>query len=215
MENGGTERRRWARLAVLVGVGLTSACAFVGGDPDSAAAGGSAEGDGLVPAGYGTLRQNEVSLGLRRADLLIRATPLAESVIRLTAPDTYGRLRGLKEDHRASLVRRSGIDDPVVFLVSFFSYEPDITFEPEDVHLVNRGLRYRPLGIQPVTPGWGAQRLAQEETQMALYAFDPGLDLAQDLAVQYQDVRQAGWERILQRIQAERARARARAQSDG
>lgn len=208
-------QRGHARLAILIGILLTSACAFAAEESGGASAGGpeGVEGD-LVPAGYGTLRQNQVTLSLRRADLLIKATPLAESVIRLTAPDTYGRLRGLKEDHRSELVRRSGIEDPALFLISFFSYEPDVVFEPEDVHLVNRGLRYRPLGIRAVTPGWGTQRLAQEETQMAVYAFDRGLDLEQELSVQYQEVRQGGWERILQRIQAERARVRARARSD-
>jgi len=64
-----------------------------------------------------------------------------------------------------------------------------------------------------VTPGWGRQRLSQEETQMAVYAYGPGLDLDQDLAAEYQDSRAGGWDRILQEIQAERARVLARARS--
>lgn len=202
-------------VVALGGVVLLSACAVVGGAGGSVGGGEDQEESDLVPTGYGTLRQDEVTLNLRRADLLIKATPLAESIIRLTAPDTYERLRGLKEEHRSALVRRSGFDDTALFLVSFFSYQPDVVFEPEDVHLLNRGLRYRPLGIRPVTPGWGAQRLAQEETQMAIYAYDPGLDLEQELTVEYQDVRRGGWERILQVVQAERARVLARARSGG
>ena len=62
-----------------------------------------------------------------------------------------------------------------------------------------------------MTPGWGAQRLGQQETQMAIYAFDPGIDLETDLAVEYGAERNAGWEHILPVLQAERAKVRARA----
>lgn len=167
----------------------------------------------LLPPGYGTLRQDEITLSLRSEDLLIKVTPLDPAVIRVLASDTWQRLRGLREGNRPELVRRSGASDPDLFLVSFFSYEQQVPYEPEDVHLLNRGLRYRPLGIGPVTPGWGRQRLAQEETQMAIYAFGPGLDLNQELTAEYQDARVGGWERILQRIQAERSRILARARS--
>jgi hypothetical protein len=102
-------------------------------------------------------------------------------------------------------------NDPSLFFVSFFSYDPDVTYEPEDLRLENRGLRYRPRGIQPVTPGWGSQRLGQQETQMAIYAFDRGIDLEVDLAVEYGMERNAGWEHILPVIHAERAKVRARA----
>ena len=45
-----------------------------------------------LPVGLGTLRQNEVSVTLRRGELQIRVTPLNKSVIRVTTPDTYERL---------------------------------------------------------------------------------------------------------------------------
>ena len=51
----------------------------------------------MVPPGYGTLLQDQISLRLQRGDLLIKVTPLEEWVIRLTAPDTYDRLRSLVE----------------------------------------------------------------------------------------------------------------------
>jgi hypothetical protein len=46
----------------------------------------------LVPAGFGSLRQEEITLTLTVGSVLVKVTPLAESVIRLTAPDTYQRL---------------------------------------------------------------------------------------------------------------------------
>ncbi len=49
----------------------------------------------LLPPGLGTLHQDQISLRLQSGDLLIKITPLDEGIIRLTAPDTYERLRGL------------------------------------------------------------------------------------------------------------------------
>jgi hypothetical protein len=101
--------------------------------------------------------------------------------------------------------------DPRLFLVSLFSYQPNVTYEPEDLLLVNRGLRFRPLGIAPITPSWGTQRLAQQETRMAIYAFDEGIDLGTDLVVEYQELRNDVWRgRILPLLDAERAKVRAR-----
>ena len=53
----------------------------------------------LVPPGYGTLLQDQISLRLQSGSLLIKVTPLDEGIIRLTAPDTYERLKGLAQVH--------------------------------------------------------------------------------------------------------------------
>lgn len=212
---GGGAFRGAAGAVLLAGLLVAvAACAWV---PGQGAAGAEAVSPdtSLVPPGYGTLRQDEVTLSLRRGDLLIKVTPLAESVIRLTAPDTYDRLAELKRSHSRALSRRVPMDDPALLLVSFFSYEPNIPFQPEDVHLLNRGLRLRPLAIDPVTPGWGVQRLSQEETQMAIYAYDPALDLGQEVAVEYREARRGGWDQILSILEAERARVLARSRVDG
>jgi hypothetical protein len=133
-------------------------------------------------------------------------------VIRLAAPDTYARLRGLAETHGPRAARSAVTTDPSLFLVSLFSYRPDVIYEPEDLLLVNRGLRLRPLGIAPITPSWGTHRLGQQEARMAIYAFEGGIDLEADLAVEYQELRNEMWrERVLPLLQAERAKARARA----
>jgi hypothetical protein len=166
----------------------------------------------LVPPGFGTLTQDQVTLRIQRGNLLIKVTPLEEWVIRLTAPDTYARLQGLVRTH-GERAAGGAISPPAnLFLVSFFSYVPDVTYEPEDVLLVNRGLRYRPRGIAPVTPSWGTQRLGQQETQMAVYAYDGGMDLETDLVVEYQDLRNEIWrDQIVPLLRAELAKARARA----
>jgi len=166
----------------------------------------------LVPPGYGTLVQDQISLRLQSGDLLIKITPLEEGIIRLTAPDTYKRLRALAEIHGPRAARTTFASHSSLFLVSLFSYEPDVTYEPEDLLLVNRGLRLRPQGIAPITPSWGTQRLGQQETRMAIYAFEGDIEWEADLIAEYQQLRNEIWQdRVLPLLEAERAKVRARA----
>ncbi|MDA0329088.1 MAG: hypothetical protein O2958_08785 [Gemmatimonadetes bacterium] len=159
-----------------------------------------------VPAGYGTLTQSEISISISSRDLEIMVTPLDESVTRVTAPDTYRRLAGMAQAHRSA-----DDSDTAIFLVSFFSSQPDVRFIPEEVQLISRGLRVRPGTITPVTPTWGQRRVQQRRTEMAVYSFAGEVDLASDLVVAYGLDQTRAWGTILPRIQAERARARARA----
>ncbi len=160
----------------------------------------------LPPPGYGTLRQDEVTLRLVSGELEIQATPLAESVTRVTAPDTYERLSGMARAHTPRAPEGSSL-----WLVSFFSDQPGIRFVPEEIQLISRGIRLRPDAILPVTPGWGQRRLQQRRTEMAVYAFTQPVDLEADLVLAYQLEETSSWSGILARVQAERARARARA----
>ena len=195
--------------AILV---VVSGCAGAGGGAGTgqalALAGREGEAD-LIPSGYGTLAQAEFTLELVSGALQIQVTPLAESVIRLAAPDTYQRLTGLSASAGASLRSRTGEETPL-FLVSMFSRAPTTTYEPENLHIVNGGLRYRPTAIRAITPGWGGQRLRQEETQIAVYAFDVGIDLEIALAVEYEGTSDTSWDSILHELELERARVRAR-----
>lgn len=165
-----------------------------------------------VPPGFGTLLQDQITLGIRQGDLLIKVTPLEEWVIRLTAPDTYARLQGMARTHGERAAGMAMSPSSSLFLVSFFSYQPNVTYQPEDLELANRGLRFRPGGIAAVTPSWGLQRLGQQETQMAVYAFAGGIDLEADLVVEYQGLRNEIWRaQIVPLLRAEAAKARARA----
>lgn len=177
-------------------------------------AGGQSRAE-LPPSGFGTLRQDAVTVPLSYGRLLIKTTPLDESVTRMTAPDTYQRLNGLATTHRPALEQRAFTGDLSLFLVSFFSYDANITYVPEDLLLSSQGLRFRPRAIDPVTPGFDRRRLNQQETQMAIYAFDAGIDLSVDLVVEYQGTESQAWETIIPVIQAERSKVIARARSDG
>jgi hypothetical protein len=166
----------------------------------------------LVPPGYGTLLQDQISLRLQSGRLLIKLTPLDERIIRLTAPDTYERLKGLAQVHGPRASRTALDPEPSLFLVSLFSYEPDVTYEPEDLRLLNRGLRLRHEGIAPITPSWGTQRLGQQETRMAVYAFPGNIEWESELVAEYQQLRNETWrDQILPVLEAEKAKVRARA----
>jgi hypothetical protein len=158
----------------------------------------------LPPPGYGTLSQRDISLPLRSGDLQILVTPLATSVLVATAPDTYRRLDAIAAPHR------TGSEPAPLFLVSFFSDRPDARFVAEEVQFVSGGLRARPASIHPVTPRWGSGRVAQRETEMAVYVFDRPVDLESDIVLHYGLEQSTEWPAILTRIRAERSRARAR-----
>lgn len=176
----------------------------------------SAEAAELVPQGYGTLHQDEITVTLREGPLLIKATPLAEEVIRLTAPDTYTRLHSLAESRRAEAERQSlGRGSPSLWFVSLFSYEPDVSFQPEDLRLQQQGRLMRPRAILPLGSGWGRQRLQQQEQQSAVYAFEENVDLDQPLTVLYGQQRSDAWESIIPRLKIEEAKVRSRAGTPG
>jgi hypothetical protein len=158
---------------------------------------------GLVPAGHGTLRKDEVTLSVRSGALLVKATPLSETVIRLLAPDTYYRLHTLATSRRSPL-----FPDRVLFLISFFSYEQETSFTPEDVQVIHRGGLLRAAEIIPVTSGFGRQRLQQQETQSAIYAFDDSFNFDLPIVVRYGLDESGDWLRVQQRLERERARVR-------
>jgi hypothetical protein len=160
----------------------------------------------LPPPGFGTLLQDQVTISLASRGLEIKVTPLEESVIRVTAPDTYERLSGVALSHREAAAPGSKL-----FLVSFFSDQPNLRFIPEELQLISRGLRARPLLIMPITPTWGQRRVRQREMEMAVYAFSSEIDLEADIVLAYGLDQTSQWSGILPRIQSERGRARARA----
>lgn len=204
-------------LAAAAGCGAATTStatppAVVPGDAAPTAAAGTQAGTRtdaargrVVPAGYGSLRQDDITVSLRSGALLVKITPMDESTIRLLAPDTYSRLHALRESRRAEVERRMS-REAELFLVSFFSYQPDQVYQPEDVQLVYQSRLLRPSAIMPVTGGWGRQRLGQQETQTAIYAFEGAIDFDQSFTVRYDQVESADWQRIVPLLETERGR---------
>lgn len=169
----------------------------------------------LPPPGYGTLRQDDFTIGMASGSVQIKITPLDESVIRLAAPDTYQRLHGMvasRSDRIRQAAETAGIrGEPKVFLVSFFTRERQATFEPTSLQLLNQGILYFPQGILPLTPDWGRQQLLQEKTESALYVFAPEIDLEVTLEAEYRGARSYDWVGIIRVLQSERGRVVSRA----
>jgi len=170
---------------------------------------------GLVPAGFGTLRQDDLSLRITSSSLQVRATPLDESIIRLLSPDSYRamfELRRSKSDAIALVAQRNGARDVSIWYVSFFAVERGETrFSPREFIITNVGREFRPLDVLPLTPGFGEQRLRQNGRQDALYVFDGQLDVQQPLSVSYATERNNDWSSILPVIERERSLVRSRA----
>lgn len=169
----------------------------------------------LVPVGYGTLSQDDITVPLRSGGLQIKFVPLSEWVLRLTAPDTYRRLNGYKvsrSEEILKLTQRAGEREwPLVALVTFFSRSVEESFEPYDLRIENQGRLYSPFEIVPVTPGFGRDRLDQQQTQVALYLFVPEVDLGLPTAVRYRDAASSRWNSIRTTLDSERSRASSRA----
>jgi len=158
------------------------------------------------PARAGTLTQAQISVRLAARALRIEVTPLADWVLEAAAPDTRDRLVRIAEAHGIELARRTGVPEPVLFLVSLSTRSQGTPFQPDDLHMLSRGLRQRPLAIRPITPGWGRGRLSVQTSEIAVYAYDSGLDLKRELTVAYQGVEDSSWARRVVAIEAERGR---------
>jgi len=147
--------------------------------------------------------------------LQIKVTPLAEGVIRLAAPDTYNRLHGMvasRSERIRQLAQQNGIrGEPKVFLVSFFTYDLQVPYDPSALQLINQGILFFQRGIIALTPEWGRQQAKQQQVQSALYLFDSAINLEVQTEVQYENARNLDWARIIRVLQTERGRVVSRA----
>ena len=169
---------------------------------------------GLVPPGYGLLRQDDVALRLQQLGMTVRLIPLDESVLRVLSSDSYRTLRDLRESRRdavANIARRASQRAPSLWYVSFHNQEQgEARFSPTSIVITNVGRDFRPLDVVALTAGFGAQRLAQRESQSAILVFDETLDVKQPLVVTYEGAVNSEWNDRLQRIERERALIRSR-----
>ena len=142
---------------------------------------------GMIPAGFGTLRQDQVAIRVQTLGLTISAIPLEESVIRTLAPDSYRSLHALRESKAAALsalASRSGLAAVQAWYVTYFNIQQgEARFDAADFSIRSAGQDYRPLDVLPLTPGFGGGRVAQRGQQSAIYTFDPQIDLNQPITV--------------------------------
>jgi hypothetical protein len=216
--------RSWRMAGAVLTMSAVTACATAAPVPAQVvppAGQAGVSGDTLdanwVPAGFGTLRQDDIALKSSPANgLQIRAIPLDERFIRLLSPDSYRALRELQSSKAAQLLavkERNRLPSYSVWYVSFFALEQGETrFSPQEFIIGNSGRDFRPLDIVPLTPGFGEYRLKQREVQSALLVFDGQIDLNQPVTAQLESVPSVtDWNTVLQRVERERALVRSRA----
>ena len=168
-----------------------------------------------LPAGFGTLRQDDIAVKVQFNALQVRVLPLDESVIRTLSPDSYRTLHELRNSKRAAvdgLLRRTGMPGASLWYVQFFNLEPgEARFSPMELVINSAGRDFRPVEVFSLTPGFGEQRLRQREVQAAVYVFDPAVDINHALTVSFETQSNAVWETLLKKVERERAMIRSRA----
>jgi len=170
-----------------------------------------------IPAGFGTLRQDDLALKVSPANgLQVRAIPLDERIIRLLSPDSYRSLRELltsKNRELLAMMERNRLPSYSIWYVSFFAQEQGETrFSPQEFIINNTGRDFRPLDLLPITPGFGEYRLRQRDVQSALMIFDGQIDVNQPLSALMESTPSVtDWNRVIQRIERERSLVRSRA----
>lgn len=191
-------------------IALTAAAGALGAQQ----AGTSADTSSL-PAGFGTLRQDDIAVRVQFNALQVRALPLDETVIRTLSPDSYRALHELRESKRAlvdSVLKRTGMPGASLWYVQFYNSEQgEARFSPLEVVINSAGRDFRALDVFALTPGFGEQRLVQREVQAGLYVFDPSVDVNQPLVITFETRRSDAWGALLKRVDRERSLIRSRA----
>lgn len=168
-----------------------------------------------LPAGFGTLKQDDIAVRVQYNALQVRVLPLDETVIRTLSPDSYRALHELRESKRKlvdSLLKRTGLPGASLWYVQFFNSEQgEARFSPLEVVINSSGRDFRALDVLALTPGFGEQRLLQREVQAGLYVFDPSVDVNQPLVITFETQSSAVWGTLLKRVDQERTLIRSRA----
>jgi len=168
-----------------------------------------------VPTGFGTLRRDDVVMRMSTGTIEVQILPLDQQVIRLLAPDTYRSLIQLEQSKSRDIkdaAARGETHNPTLVLVTFLGVVPEARFNPEDLNITSRGRLFRPVGIVPLSPTWSSYQLDARQQAVAIYLYDPGISVREQLTVSYQGMSSEGWSRSLRLLDQERARVKARAQ---
>jgi hypothetical protein len=168
-----------------------------------------------VPAGYGTLRRDDITIRFTSPTLEIQVLPLDEQVIRLLAPDTYRSLAQLVRSRAADLAdaaARGSTQNPTLIMVTLLGVVPQARFNPEELTITSRGRLFRPVGIVPLSPTWSSFQLEARQQAAAIYLFEPGISVREAMTTSYEGRSSEAWTRSLRLLDQERARVKARAQ---
>jgi len=175
-----------------------------------------AQDPSLPPAGFGSLRQDQIGVVLGTDQLRIRVIPLDEHVIRMLSPDSYRSLRDMAASRAADIQRTAhqrGFDSVTTFMVTFFALEPGARFSPDDLAITSQNSTFRPIGYVAITPRFSENIIEQRGQAAAIYVFEPGIAVLRSFTVSYGTGSSDAWAQSLELINSERARVLARASS--
>ncbi|MEO8633834.1 MAG: hypothetical protein ABI587_01015 [Gemmatimonadales bacterium] len=185
--------------------------------PAAMAAQGATDGGDLPPAGYGTIRSDQLSIRLALDDIELRFLPLDERVLRLVSKDGYDAIKGLIASRQTaidSVAAGAALATPGLALVTFFALRADARFDPENVSLLYRNQFWRPVAIVPVTANFTGRQLPVRQQASAIYLFDNALPVYEQFDVVYGTVQSSAWQEALRRIDRERGLVMMRWQAD-
>lgn len=175
---------------------------------------GRAAVEALPPPGYGSLRQDDLALRVRNAEIDVRFVPLDPRVTQLLARDSYESLHSLVVSRRRaidSLASAAGISRPGLALVTFFGLTEGARYDPQTLTIVVRNRVFRPLGIVPFTPHFTSQQLAVREQVSAIYLFEEEIPVTDDFSLSYSGLTSENWQKKQPALDRERARVASRA----
>jgi hypothetical protein len=198
------------KLRLLWAIMLLMGCA-------GRASGQSGERARPLPPGYGSLSQNDLSLGVQNDELQIRFVPLDGRVLPLLARDAFQSLRTLLDQNRRgidSVASQAGVSQPGLALVSFFGRRSDVRFDAQTLTLSIRNRIYRPLGFIPLTPKFTSQQLGVREQVSAIYLFEEEIPVDDSFTLTYGAQTSDDWQSKQQLLNRERARVAARSRTD-
>lgn len=204
-------------LAAFISLACASAPAVGAQQPPPGTTRADSLDPNIVPAGFGTLRQDDIALKIAPSNgLQVRAIPLDERFIRLLSPDSYRTLRDITRERATEIEAAQSRQRMLTYslwYVSFYAIEQGETrFSPQELIIQNVGRDFRPIDVIPLTTGFGEYRLRQRDVQSAIYIFDGQLDLNQKITAQMEAAQSVtDWQRVLDRVERERSLVRSRA----
>jgi hypothetical protein len=195
-------------LVALLGGCATRSTAQLPSTPESAQ---------TLPAGYGTLSQDQVAIRIRLTDLEVRFMPVEERLLRLLSPDAYASFHALVESQRPtidSLSTQNGIGRTGLMLVTFFGQRQDVRFDPTQVGVSFRGAYYRPVAIVPYSGSFSSQQLPLRGQASGIFLFAERIPIFESFTVSYGANTSNEWDRHLPIIRREIARIESKARTE-
>jgi hypothetical protein len=201
-------------MLVVLGAGACASGTTTGAQTTPPPSRAPTDTSALIPSGFGSLRQEDISITIATNALRVRALPLDENFIRTLAPDSYRSMQGLRESKRVAIdaiARRVGSATVDLWYVNFYNQQQgEAPIAPRDVTLTNSGRDFKPIDVIPITQGIGELRVRQGQTESAILVFDASINPNQPLTMRIGTQQGGNWDAVLQRVEAERAKIRAR-----